>query len=113
MFFIDPICRIKMALQKKTSTERQLITYILFMSNTRRPWKLLHETSVVLHSSGSQSQQILLFFHQIGEISLVLGNMKTGSSQSKIPADTHLSHCTLLEQMEKAEKVLLCNIKCD
>lgn len=47
------------------------------MSNTRRPRKLLsHETLVVLHSSGSQSQQALSFFNQIREISRALGNTK-------------------------------------
>lgn len=63
------------------------------MSNTRRPWKLsLHEMLVVLHFSGSLSQQALSFFNQTGEISHVLGNKKnkTESSQSKIPADTQV-----------------------
>lgn len=105
-----------MALKKQTNKknhQRYLIICILFMSNTRKHWKLLLQgTLAVLHFSGSETQQALSFFIT----ACIREYKKKKKKELSIPNSSRYSsmnHDALLEQMEKAEKVLLCNIKCD
>lgn len=100
---------------KKKGKKKDIWSYAYCSCQTlERHWKLLlQETLAVLHFSGSQTQHALSFF-----ITACIRKYKNKQKKKEFSIQnssrySSMNHDALLEQMEKAEKVLLCNIKCD
>lgn len=120
------ICRIKMTLQpphthtkpnKTTTTYEEIIDHIhvVFVKYQKTLEIIItcnFSCTAIFCICLSKRFHFLIRLKKLVMYSLLQKEKRKSSIQNSSRYSS-LSHCTLLEQMEKAGKVLLCNIKCD